>query len=402
MLSVEEAIEKLNNLLKRVDQTETVAIEDALGRVLAEDVRSRIDVPPFDSSAMDGYAVIAGDLPQRSVIGESRAGNPSDRVVSSGQAIRILTGAAVPEGADAVVLQEDVERVGEKIVARVRASSGENIRVAGDDVAAGAVLARKGDRVDPILGSWFLACGVTAIRVYRQVRVGVFSTGDELQDAYYPLDPGQIYDSNRFALISLATEPSVSVLNLGRLPDDRLYIEEALRAGSRYCDLLITTGGVSVGDTDHVRPAIENVGTLEFWKVALKPGKPLAVARIENSLLFGLPGNPISAIVTFMLFVAPTIRALSGTRQRSPLRLRASLISPVRHTRGRREYQRGMFQVADHGKISVSPTGTQGSNRLESFRGANCLIEVSEHEGDLVANTPVWIYPLDPELRRFV
>ena len=402
MLSVEEAIEKLTSLLKQVEQTEGVALEDAVGRVLSEGVRSRIDVPPFDSSAMDGYAVIAGDRPLRQVIGESKAGRPFDRVVSSGQAVRVLTGAAIPEGANTVVVQEDIEPVEGKIEVCVKESLGDNIRIAGNDVRAGSLLAHKGDRVDPILGSWFMACGVTALRVYRQVRVGVFSTGDELQDSYYPLGPGQIYDSNRFALISLATEPAVSVLNLGRLPDDRLCIEEALRTGSHYCDLLITTGGVSVGDADQVRPAIENVGTLEFWKIALKPGKPLAIARVEDSILFGLPGNPISSIITYMLFVAPAIRALSGSEERKPLRLKASLASSVRHAPGRREYQRGMFEVSDGGKITVSPTGDQGSNRLGSFRSANCLIELSEDEADLSLGTPIWIYPLEPELRRFV
>ncbi len=388
MLNVDLAFRKLGDLVRRVDETERVAIDDAIGRIAAESVTAPIDLPPFDASAMDGYAVDATALDHSTekrfdVIDASLAGRPAASSLSApGDAIRVFTGAAMPEGANAVVLQEDAVRQGATMITGAPIRHDQHVRRAGHDVHRGSQLCCRGTRLSHYHLSWFAACGIEEVAVSRRIRVGVFSTGDELAERGTPLKAGQIYDSNRFAITSLLREKAVVTIDLGCIPDDPHMIANSLDKASRNTDLLISTGGVSVGDADYVKEAVDRVGRIEFWKIALKPGKPLAIGTVGNALFFGLPGNPVSAIVTYLLFVAPTIDRLGGSEPTPPLTLTATVNGRVRHSPGRREYLRGTLQSCD-GRLVVTPTGDQGSNRLATFAGANCLVVVDEDQRDV-------------------
>ena len=402
MLNVDLAFRKLGRLVQPVVETERVAIDDALGRIAAVPIEAPIDLPPFDASAMDGYAVDATGFDDAcdkhfKIIDEARAGRPAAVAISApGEAIRIFTGAMMPQGADAVILQEDVVVRGGGIATSTPIRRDQHVRHRGHDIKRGAGLCSRGTRLSHFHLAWFAACGIAEVAVSRRIRVGVFSTGDELIDRGTPLQDGQIYDSNRFALISLMREKQVDAFDLGCLPDDPDVIADSLGKASRSSDLIVTSGGVSVGDADFVKQVVDRIGRLEFWKIALKPGKPLAVGSIGNALFVGLPGNPVSAIVTYLLFVAPTIDRLGGRQPPPPLTLTATLDGYVKHSAGRREYLRGTLKSID-GKPFVTPTGDQGSNRLATFADANCLIVVKEDRQNMKVGEPVEIIMLPDE-----
>ncbi len=405
MLNVDAALGKLLDSVDPVEGSEVLPVADALDRVAADDIAAPVDLPPFAASAMDGYAVaaagFAGEPPHAvEVIGESLAGHPCSVSVSGTNAVRIFTGATIPEGADAIVIQEDT-RVDRGAVALLTTPrQGDNVRPRGHDVVRGTHIARKGDRLDAYRLSWLTACGIDRVEVRRRVKVTVFSTGDELMDTGKPLGPGQIYDSNRFALARLMSDQPVDLTDLGCLPDSREAIRSALEQAAGNADMVLTSGGVSVGDADYVRDIVEEIGRIEFYRIALKPGKPLAVGKIGNADFFGLPGNPISTIVTFLLFVIPALAVRSGGRHVPPLEFDAVLAEDIRHSAGRREYQRGTAENADGGLI-VRSTGDQSSNRLSTFDGANCLIRVPEERGDLATGETVSIVLLRDRGRLF-
>lgn len=399
MLNANEAFRKLINSIQPVHGSETISVSEAHGRFTAMDIAAPMDLPPFKSSAMDGYAVSTSDLNavvpfKLNVIGESRAGHPSSDKVSGRNAIRIFTGAVVPSGADAVVLQENVNRVGNTIEVNEPPHPGDHIRPRGHDIRKKAMLVPAGTSLDAYRLSWLTACGIPRVNVKPRVSVAVFSTGDELVDVGSPLSEGQIYDSNRFALSTLMSDQPIRLIDVGRLPDDRDEIRSRLQNVAREADMIVTSGGVSVGDSDFVRNVVEEIGRLDFWKLALKPGKPLAVGKIGKSDFFGLPGNPISTIVTYLLFVAPAICVRAGGTASPPLEFRARLTTTIFHTRGRLEYQRGI--VRNHkGELIVSATGDQSSNRLMTFSGANCLIKVPEENGNINQDETVSIVLLE-------
>ena len=391
MLNVDDALRKLGDLTSPVLDTEVIPLTESKGRVVASTVDAPMDLPPFDASAMDGYALHANDLNQAgelAVVGESRAGHVCQDPVAPGTAIRIFTGAPIPRGTSAVVIQEDVERHGDQIRFRASLEIGENIRSRGHDIAKTQLLAKGGDRLDAYKISWLAACGVTNVTAVRRIRVALFSTGDELIDPGTPLGPGQIYDANRTALRELVSERPVEVLDLGALPDNPQAINRALETAVETADVVVTSGGVSVGDADYVKDVVTQAGSLDFWKIALKPGKPLAVGRVGKALFFGLPGNPVSTIITYLLFVAPTIDRLCGMPDSTPYRLPAILQGTIEHHRGRREYVRGIFGT-NGDRVTVSPTGDQSSNRLATFANANCLIVVPEQTDDIKAGSIV-------------
>ena len=391
MLNVDDALRKLGDLTTPVVDTEVIPLIGSKGRVVASTIDAPMDLPPFDTSAMDGYAVHESDLNQDrelAVIGESRAGHVYQNAAAPGTAIRIFTGAPIPRGTSAVVIQEDVERNGDQISFRASLEIGENIRSRGHDIAKTQLLAKAGDRLDAYKISWLAACGVTNLTAVRRIRVALFSTGDELIDPGTPLGPGQIYDANRTALRELLSERPVEVLDLGALPDDPHAINRALETAAKAADVVVTSGGVSVGDADYVKDIVAQAGSLDFWKIALKPGKPLAVGRVGKALFFGLPGNPVSTIITYLLFVAPTIDRLCGMSDNTPHRLPAILQETIEHHQGRREYVRGVFRTNDD-RVTVSPTGDQSSNRLATFANANCLIVVPEQTDDIKAGSIV-------------
>ena len=387
LLNVDLAFRKLTEIVRPVADYEDVGLAHAVGRVTAADIAARIDLPPFDSSAMDGYAVDATGLhgasrPQLVVIDQSTAGHPARRTLSAGNTIRVFTGAVMPAGANAVALQEDVVREGDTVTLTTPVRIGQHVRRQGSDIGQGDTMCRAGKKLSAYDLSWLAACGIATVRVARRIRVAVFSTGDELASAGDVLKAGQIYDSNRFALKSLLREKAVQVIDLGCLPDDRTSIRTALLAASAQADLVVTSGGVSVGDADFVKDVVAEIGAIEFWKIALKPGKPLAVGSIGDALFFGLPGNPVSTIVTYLLFVAPAVDLLAGDEPMPPMALPATLLAPMQHAKGRREYVRGAAKV-EGGRLVVSVTGDQGSNRLATFANANCLVEISEDVANL-------------------
>ena len=392
--------------MKPVSGVETMPTAQALGRIAAADVCAPIDLPPFRSSAMDGYAVRAADIDaagaiELTVAGQSAAGHPSSLRVAGRRALRIFTGAMMPAGADAVVLQEDVERRGDTIAIAEQPRPGQHVRERGHDVARGETLVARGDRLGAYALAWLTACGVAEVEVMRRVRVAIFATGDELADPGAALGPGQIYDSNRFALLKLMADLPVTPFDLVRLPDNREAIRRALQDAAGNADLVIASGGVSVGDADFVKAVVEEVGTLDFWRIALKPGKPLAVGTVGGATFFGLPGNPVSTIVTFLLFVVPAILSRAGGVPHDHLKVPAALGCDIAHTRGRREYQRGRV-VSEGGRLVVTPTGDQGSNRLATFSGANCLIEVPEDRGGLQAGEQVQLLMLATDSGRLL
>ena len=414
LLDVDSAIARLTAAAQPVAETEALPLHAAARRVLAEDVHAPVDLPPFDASAMDGIAVRAGGLDHARekrwrIVGQSLAGHPArgaaaeamagemagETAGAENAAIRIFTGAAMPPGADAVVVQEEVDFAGDGATTQAPVRSGQNVRTRGHDVRKGTLLRASGRRLCAYDLAWFAACGIEAVRVRRRIRVAVFSTGDELAAPGTPLRPGQIYDSNRFALVQLLAEKAAAVIDLGVAADDPAQIRRTLREAAAQADAIVTSGGVSVGDADYVRDAVADIGRIDFWRVALKPGKPLAVGAVGDALFFGLPGNPVSTLITYLLFVAPTLDRLAGAPAQAPLTLQARLAHAVRHTPGRREYLRGMLRSCEGRQMPVvAATGDQSSNRLATFADANCLIVVDAscanlHEGDAVPVIPI-------------
>jgi molybdopterin molybdotransferase len=405
LLPIDTALERLLAQTTPVADKETIAVDAAHGRATAERLVAPMNVPPFTASAMDGYAVnaadpcFAGEPPYRIVVrGRSVAGAPASVPLAIDAAVRIFTGAALPERADSVVLQENVQTDGDAIVVSQRPRSGAWVRPAGHDVAEGAELFGPGTRLRAFELGWLSACGISRVVVTRRVRVALFSTGDELREPGDTLAPGQIYESNRRVLRELLRPLPVELVDYGIVRDDEATIADVLTEAASRADVVLTSGGVSVGEADHVRAALDRVGKLEFWRLALKPGKPLAYGRIEAARFFGLPGNPVSTIVTFLLLVLPVIARLAGNTQVSPLRLRARLTERVPHDAGRAEYQRARFESTSTGYV-VTPTGDQSSNRLASFKDANCLLIVPAERANLEAGSDIELLPFEGLLR---
>jgi molybdopterin molybdotransferase len=369
---------------------ETVGLQHALDRVLAHDVLAAGDVPPFACSAMDGYAVIARDGPgARTVIAESRAGAPASQRVGPGEAIRISTGAAVPAGATAVVPQESVERDESRIVLREPAGEGDHIRHAGEDMRDGSTVLQAGTRLGPVELGAVVAAGQASITSIRRPRVSVLCTGDELRAPGEPLAPGEIHNSNAPMLTALAARAGAVAGEAQRLPDDLKLTRAGLQAALATSEVVIVTGGVSVGPHDHVKPALEALGVREvFWRVALQPGKPTWFGTQGSKLVFGLPGNPVSAVVTFSLFAWPALAAMQGDRHWRRLEPEGLLASAVRRGREREQAVRVRLARGSGPPIAI-PNGPQGSHMLNSLLGADALAMIPPGEGELPAGARV-------------
>ena len=405
-MDLEKARATLFAQLGSVKGSEHIPLTQALGRVTAEPIYAQLSLPPFPASAMDGYAVRRKDFdaakPLR-LIGQSLAGHPYPGTVTAGDCVRIFTGAVVPDGADLIILQERlaasaVSNDGTEVIHFAEHEPDEAfIRPIGNDIEQGQIICPAGELLTPLLLGSLASAGVSMIHVVRKVRVGVFSSGDELRDPGTPpeeLALGQIYDSNAFTVANLLQRLPVELIPLQRLADDEQAVATALADAADSCDLLITSGGVSVGDADFIGATIARLGHLALWKLNLKPGKPLAFGRIGQCWIFGLPGNPVSTIVTFLLLVKPSLQLLCGGRPPPLLRVNAKLTTQVLHTPGRAEYQRGIYREDDNGELRVAHTGDQGSNRLSTFSGANCLIEIPTTAGSLPKDSVVSILPL--------
>jgi molybdopterin molybdotransferase len=369
--------------------SERVAVDQALGRTLAEDVASEGDLPPFDSSAMDGFAVVAGPAAELPVIGESRAGAPAAATLAPGQAIRISTGAQVPEGANSVIPVERVE-AGDSLVSVPETQPGANIRRAGEDVRAGTTVLRAGAELGPAELAVLASFGRTDVLCGRRPRLAVLATGDELVPPGRPLGPGQIRDSNATALAALAQAAGAELVARRHVPDEPAATIEALGEALAAADVVCVSGGVSVGPHDHVKPALAELGVEErFWRVALRPGKPTWFGRHgeHGALVFGLPGNPVSAMVTFHLFVRPALRRLAGG-EAPDTRARAILDSPLARSPKRDEVVRCRLEARDDG-WHVAPTKEQGSHVLTSMLGAGAFALIPRGEGELEAGERV-------------
>jgi molybdopterin molybdotransferase len=398
MISVRDA---QNHILAQVTERtppELVPLTDALCRVLAEPVRAPFDVPPTDNSAVDGYAVTGDDVPPHGtrellVIADLPAGAVFPGALARGQAIRIMTGAPMPSGAAAVYPQEIVERADDRVRVGPLARAA-NVRMRGEDVRSGATVIEAGTVLRPQELGLIASLGLPTVVVSQRPRVAVLSTGDEVAEPGGPRKPGQIYDANRFTLRALCEQSGARVLDLGIVPDQREILRERLLEAAEAADVVITSGGVSVGVYDLVKAVLAEVGGIDFWQVAMQPGRPLAVGRIGGTHFFGLPGNPVASMLTFLLFVRPALFTLAGRRRVFPEPWHARAGEAMVKKRGRREFKRGVARFED-GAWSVRTTGPQGSGILSSMVAGNCLIVLEEDRGDVAPGETVLIEPLE-------
>lgn len=398
LMHPDEAIKKLLEQVNTISDTEVVTLNHALGRVLAEDLKSQLDLPPFDNSAMDGYAFRFGDLEAFNGVltlkGQSFAGHPFKGQLAAGDCVRIMTGAPIPAGLDTVQMQEETRAEGEQIHIKAPRASGEHVRRRGEELKAGDTVLCSGVRIRAAELGVLATVGISQIRVYRTLKVAFFSTGDELMPVGSELAPGQIYDSNRYSIRGLLEKSGFEWLDLGVIPDNPEAIRQAFREAASRADVVLTSGGVSVGEADFTKQILSEEGQITFWKLAIKPGKPFACGRIGKALFCGLPGNPVSSMVTFQKLVWPMLRKMQGMPQRPPLLVEATLASAIRRQPGRVEYQRGILTREDKGLI-VRTTGGQGSGMLTSMSLANCFIHLPQFQGSLEAGETILVEPFD-------
>ncbi len=393
-LHVDKARAAIRACLVPVTQTERVAVRAALGRVLAEEIVPAIDVPGHDNSAMDGYAVRAADLRadaevSLAQIGSALAGRPFDGAVGPGQCVRVMTGAVMPHGTDTVVIQEVVRAAGERIAIPAGQRAGQNVRAAGEDLKAGVAVLGPGRALRAAELGLIASLGIGEVRVRRRLRVAFFSTGDELASVGAPLKAGEIYDSNRYTLHGMLARLGVEVSDLGVVRDEPAALEAAFRKAAAAADAIVTTGGVSVGEADFVRQLMGRLGEVLFWKIAMRPGRPMAFGRIGGAFLFGLPGNPVAVMVTFYQFVREALLLMAGrTGDCAPPLLRVPAAQPLRKVPGRTEYQRGIL-YQENGEWRARTTGQQGSGVLRSMAEANCFIVLEHERGAVKAGEPV-------------
>jgi len=382
-LSVAEAQRRILEAVRPVRGTETCALRATLDRVLAEPVRSRIDVPAHTNSAMDGYAVRASDVAaagehRLQVAGDSFAGHPYREPVGAGQCVRIMTGAVLPEGTDTVVIQEEVAAEGDTIRLDGGRRSGDNVRAAGEDIAAGDLVLERGHRIGPADLGLLASLGLVELRVHRRLRVAFFSTGDELRSLGEPLAPGDIYDSNRYTLYAMLSHLGCELVDMGVVVDEPEAVRQAFLDAAACADVIISSGGVSVGEADYIKAMLNEVGSTAFWKVAMKPGRPLAFGRVGEAGFFGLPGNPVSVMVTFYQFVKPALAVMQGAQPALPMTVEAVTESRLKKRPGRTEFQRGILDRDEAGRLRVRRTGAQGSGILRSMSQGNCFIVLDD------------------------
>lgn len=396
-LSVVQGQEKILSLVNTVSEIEACKIENAYGRVLAEHIVSPVNVPQYTNSAMDGYAIRSDDVDRDSyqVIAEVMAGHAYDQPLEVGQAVKIMTGAPTPRNGDTVVMREQAIQEGDKVTfngANIKA--GQNVRQAGEDLAIGSDVFTAGTRLaSPEMGM-IASLGFGEANVFRKLKVAVFSTGDEVQPPGTEQKANSIYDSNRFTIMGMLEKLGCEILDFGILEDNEQLMIEALENASAQADVVMTSGGVSVGDADYIKLALDKLGQIDFWRINMRPGRPLAFGQINNKPFFGLPGNPVAVMVSFINFVEPALRKMQGEQGWKPLKVNAIATENLRSRQGRTEFSRGVYELDATGRLTVRTTGKQGSGILRSMSEANCLIEISPAIDTVKAGESVTIIPL--------
>ncbi len=399
LLPPDEAMRRIRAHVRPIGATETVAVIDALGRVAARDAVSPMDVPGHTNSAMDGYACAGGSLPDDvprwyEVIGTAYAGKPFGGRVEPSQAVRIMTGAIMPAGTDTVVMQEHVETGADRVRIPPGNRTGQHVRQAGEDVAAGAVVVPRGRRLMPAEMGLLASLGVAEVEVYRVLRVAYFSTGDEVRAPGEPFTPGLVYDSNRFTMHGMISRLGAEMIDLGIVPDRREAVSDAFREASARADVVLSSGGASAGEADYVREVLRELGQVGFWRIAIRPGRPLAFGFLGDSVFFGLPGNPVAVMVTFYQFVEPALRIAAGESDPKPRpAVEARCTTRLRKKPGRVEYYRAILERDEHGAPVVRSTGKTGSGLLHTMSDANCFIVLPEDGATVEPGQTVEVQP---------
>jgi molybdopterin molybdotransferase len=395
----------LGALVEPVADTETVGVFQALDRVLAADVVSPISVPPHDNSAMDGYALASADLATDrptvlTAVGTAYAGTAWNGPVAAGQCVKIMTGAIMPAGLDTVVPVEFVQVEQDRVCVPpgvVRA--GDNRRLLGEDLMQGQPALRRGDRLGPAALGLIASLGLATVSVYRRLKVAYFSTGDEILSLGEAPREGAVYDSNRYTVFGLLTRLGVEVIDLGVVQDEPAALEAAFRQAAAQADAIVTSGGVSMGEADHTKAMMRQLGDVACWRIAMRPGRPMAVGRLSQgqhpAVLFGLPGNPVAVMVTFLAFVRPALLQMMGARTPAPPLLKAHSLEALRKKPGRTEYQRGVVSTGPDGRLQVRTTGNQGSGVLRSMVEANGLIVLHHDQGNVSVGDAVDVMVFD-------
>ena len=406
MLTIDEAQQRLKSLIHPIEAVESINTANALGRIAAESISAPISLPQWPLSAMDGYAIRFRDLKKTTrfnVVDTALAGHPSSNTLKANEAMRITTGGVLPQGADWIIIQENVDFDAAAKRIQIKPALGDDIakqnyiRPVGEDIREQSVVFNKGHQFKSADLGVLTALGINQINVFRQPNILLVSTGDELRSLGETLDRGQIYDSNRAMLLGIFDQMGLPVKTSINLADDAdsLYraFDQATENQPPSADIIITTGGVSVGDADYIKPVLERLGELHIWRIAIKPGKPFTFGKIRQSLFFGLPGNPVSAAVTFYQLLLPAIQHYMNRQPRSKLLLKAQCLDTLKKNSGRAEFQRGIFHQDEHGELIVRSTGNQSSGALSSMSSANCFIHLSQSQSDVAVGETVLIEP---------
>jgi len=402
LLPFEHAMTNMLAQITPVHEHETLTIEAALNRVLANDIVSPVNVPPHNNSAMDGYAFAATSLQKSKTLllaGRSMAGSPYVGECQAGQCIRIMTGAKMPIGCDSVEMQENCLLDGNKITFAQEKALGSHVRYAGEDIIINQPVFTKGQRLSAIDIGMLASLGIAKVNVFRKLKVALISTGDELKSPGQTLTEGDIFASNAHFLTGLLTKLNIEIIDFGIIKDDKLAIESAFKQADELTDAIISSGGVSVGDADYTKEVLDNLGEIGFWKIAMKPGKPFAFGKLPNSIFFGLPGNPVSALVTAHQLALPALVKMQNAQPIKRVTINVKTATELKKSVGRMDFQRGVLTINDQGETVVNSTGSQGSGILSSIAKANCYIVLEARRGKVTAGEMVKIELFDQYLQ---
>jgi len=395
MLPVGESIKRILDAVPSATKTERIPLSKAMDRVLATDQYSPFNVPPHTNSAMDGYAIAFTDpLPVSwRLVGEAYAGRGYPEKLKQGEAVAIMTGAPVPEGADTIIIKEAASLQGATLSIQGGVQKGQHVRLAGEDIPRGSLCLPSGSLLSPQALGLLASMGLSSVEVFKPVRVAIFSTGDEVVDQGKALPEFGIYDTNRFTLRGMLTRLGCEVIDLGIIEDDQRSLSEALALAASSADIMLSSGGVSMGEADYIKSALKKEGRVDFWRIAMRPGRPLAFGDVGGKPFFGLPGNPVAVMVTFMQFVQPALRKMMGQTSWQPNRMIATAEETLKSRLGRTDYSRGVYHINESGRLVVRSTGSQGSGILTSMVMANCLIEITDEFERIDVGEPVLIQP---------